>query len=65
MGGIVRPEDEVELAVPGTTVVLTDRGWEAAEYVDPDDNWMPQPDGSYVSPDGSLRSWPLAGPAEG
>lgn len=64
MGGIGRAEDEVELGNAGTTVVLTDHGWESSEYVDPEDDWTPQPDGSYASPDGSIRTWPL-GPSNG
>lgn len=54
-----RNQDELE--EPGTTVVLTAGGWEAAAYVDPGDDWQPLDDGSYVSPDGHTRSWPLAG----
>lgn len=54
-----RNQDEAD--EPGTTVVLTTSGWEAATYVDPGDDWHPLEDGSYVSPDGHTRSWPTAG----
>ena len=54
-----RSQDESD--EPGTTVVLTTGGWESTAYVDPGDDWRPLDDGSYVSPDGLTRSWPIAG----
>lgn len=48
----------------GTTVVLTAEGWEEADYEDPGDDWRLLADGSYLSPDRTIRSWPLAGPTE-
>ena len=47
---------------PGTTRVLTDSGWEHADYVDPAADWHLLGDGSWESPDGQTRSWPLTGP---
>jgi hypothetical protein len=47
---------------PGVTRVLTDEGWEESVYIDPDENWRLLDDGSWSSPDGRTRSWPLAGP---
>lgn len=47
---------------PGVTRVLTAEGWEEANYIDPDDDWRHLRDGSWASPDGLTRSWPLAGP---
>jgi hypothetical protein len=47
---------------PGSTFVFGPDGWEAVDYVDPSTDWDLQPDGSFVSPDGSTRTWPLAGP---
>jgi hypothetical protein len=60
-----RAEDEVETQDPGSTVALGPEGWEAADYMDPDDDWNLMPDGSYVSRDGMFRTWPLAGPEPG
>ncbi len=57
-----RVEDEVETQDPGSTVALGPEGWESADYIDPDDDWNLLPDGSFLSPDGMLRTWPLAGP---
>ena len=54
-------EGGVDLEVPGTTFVLTELGWEAAEYTDPEEDWSTLEDGSYLSPDGTTRTWPLAG----
>jgi hypothetical protein len=47
---------------PGVTRVLTEEGWEESIYVDPGDDWRLLEDGSWASPDGRIRSWPLAGP---
>jgi hypothetical protein len=41
---------------------LTEEGWEEALYVDPSDDWSLLADGSWSSPDGRTRSWPLVGP---
>lgn len=57
-----RAEDEVESQEAGTTVVLGAEGWEAGDFIDPDDDWSLLEDGSYLSPDGTVRSWPLVGP---
>jgi hypothetical protein len=50
---------------PGVTRVLTEEGWEESMYVDPSDDWRLLEDGSWCSPDGRTRSWPLAGPDPG
>jgi hypothetical protein len=55
-------EPEATELEPGATRVLTQDGWEETIYVDPDDDWQPRGDGSWESPDGLTRSWPLAGP---
>jgi hypothetical protein len=47
---------------PGVTRVLTEEGWEESIYIDPGDEWRLLDDGSWASPDGLTRSWPLAGP---
>ena len=57
-----RAEDDLDPPEAGSTVSLTDEGWEASDYIDPGDDWALQVDGSYLSPDGTLRSWPAAGP---
>ena len=46
----------------GTTRVLTESGWEEVDYVDPVGAWHLLGDGSWESPDGRTRSWPLRGP---
>lgn len=56
-----RAEDESEIEALGRTMVLTEQGWEASEYVDPESDWIGSEDGSYRSPDGTVRTWPLAG----
>ena len=56
-----RAEDEAEIEAPGRTMVLTEQGWEASEYIDPGSDWRVLEDGSYGSPDGTIRTWPLAG----
>jgi hypothetical protein len=55
----VEPQDED----PGTTFALMESGWEAVEYTEPGDDWVMRDDGSYESPDGTLRTWLLADPA--
>jgi len=63
---MVEPLDDISLpdaeADRGTTRVLTVEGWEIVPYVDPEDDWELQEDGSWVAPDGITRSWPLVGP---
>jgi hypothetical protein len=55
-------DDETELSeAPGTTMVLTEDGWEAVDYIAPEDDWHLAPDGSMTSPDGRTRSWLLTG----
>lgn len=56
-----RAEDEADAAAVGTTLVLTEEGWEASQYIDPEDDWTLQTDGSYLSPNGLVRTWPLSG----
>ena len=60
-----RAEDELEAQEAGSTFFLGREGWEAAEYVDPADDWTPLSDGSWLSPDGTVRTWPAAGPEAG
>ena len=50
----------------GSTFALTPEGWQPVDYVEPERDWDVLPDGSFGSPDGSLRTWPpedLAGDA--
>lgn len=56
-----RPEDEIEAQEPGSTYVLSEEGWEVSDYVDPADDWSLLADGSLLSPDGAIRTWPLVG----
>ena len=56
--------DEELAGTLSSTVVLTSEGWEDTDYVEPGHDWRLLADGSYLSPDGTLRSWPLAAPAE-
>ena len=58
------PDALLEEDLAGTTSVLTGEGWETALYVAPGDDWIPQSDGSYASPDGMTRSWPPGTPLE-
>ena len=60
-----RAEDEIEAQEPGSTVAIGPEGWEASAYIDPDDDWSLLPDGSFLSSDGMVRTWPLAGPEPG
>jgi hypothetical protein len=53
-------DDPIELE-RGVTRVLTDEGWDDALYVDPGDDWALLDDGSWSSPDGRTRSWPVLG----
>lgn len=41
-----RDEDELEAEAAGTTMVLTDTGWEGSDHVEPGDDWRPLADGS-------------------
>jgi hypothetical protein len=59
-----RDEDELEAEAAGTTMVLTDTGWEGSDHVEPGDDWRPLADGSWVSPDERIRTWPFAGPVD-
>jgi hypothetical protein len=56
---------DVEEVEPGVTRVLTEEGWEESIYIDPGEDWHLQDDGSWSSPDGRTRSWPLAAPDPG
>jgi hypothetical protein len=58
-------DDENEALAGGSTLILGEDGWEASDYVDPADDWVLLPDGSYQSADGSTRTWLLAGPEPG
>jgi hypothetical protein len=55
-------DEELTPQALGTTVVLTAVGWEEADYTVAGDDWRLLADGSYLSPDGMIRSWPLVGP---
>jgi hypothetical protein len=55
-----RDEDELQALEFGSTVRLTTDGWEATDYTPPEDDWIELRDGSFQSPDGGLRTWPLA-----
>ena len=57
-----RAEDELDVQEAGSTFVLGVEGWEAGDYIDPEDDWSLLDDGSYLSPDETVRSWPLVGP---
>jgi hypothetical protein len=57
-----RAEDELEAQEAGSTFFLGGEGWEASDYVDPADDWTLLADGSWLSPDGTTRTWPSAGP---
>ena len=57
-----RAEDELEAQEAGSTFFLGGEGWEASDYIDPADDWTLLPDGSWLSPDGTVRTWPVAGP---
>jgi hypothetical protein len=55
-------EDDVDEAAAGKTAVLTAEGWEETDYTEPGDDWRLLLDGSYLSPDGAMRTWLLVGP---
>lgn len=55
-------EDDVDEAAAGKTAVLTAEGWEETDYTEPGDDWRLLLDGSYLSPDGAIRTWLLVGP---
>jgi hypothetical protein len=55
-------EDDVDEAAAGKTAVLTAEGWEETGYLEPGDDWRLLLDGSYLSPDGAIRTWLLVGP---
>lgn len=57
-----RAVDDIETQDAGSTFTLGGEGWEAADYLDPADDWSLLSDGSYLSPDGTIRTWPAAGP---
>ena len=61
---VERDEDELEAEAAGTTMVLTDTGWEGSGYVEPGDDWRLLEDGSWVSPDDHVRTSPFAGPVD-
>jgi hypothetical protein len=60
-----RAEDDLDAQEAGSTFFLGGEGWEASDYVDPDDDWTLLADGSWLSPDGTIRTWPPAGPEAG
>ena len=51
-----------ETAEPGTTAVLTDEGWQVIDYEEPGTDWRLLGDGSFESPDGRTRSFPVDAP---
>ena len=57
-----RTEEDLDLQEAGSTFALGGEGWESSDYIDPGDDWSLLADGSYMSPDGTLRTWPAAGP---
>jgi hypothetical protein len=57
-----RAEEDLDAQEAGSTFALGGEGWEASDYIDPGDDWSLQADGSYLSPDGTIRTWPAAGP---
>jgi hypothetical protein len=48
-----------EAAEPGTTAVLTEEGWQVTDYEAPGEGWTLLADGSWESPDGQTRSFPI------
>jgi hypothetical protein len=46
-----------EEAPEGATFSLTAEGWQAVDFVEPGARWRALADGSFESPDGSLRTW--------
>jgi hypothetical protein len=59
------PDPQREDDDPGSTFVLTTEGWEVSEYVAPEQDWTVREDGSFESPDGTMRTWTPADPAGG
>jgi hypothetical protein len=59
------PDPQHEEDDPASTFVLTTEGWEVTEYVAPEKDWVPRSDGSFESPDGTMRTWTPADPAGG
>jgi len=62
---MVESTDTVEFeepGEPGTTSVLTEEGWQLTRYEEPGDDWRLLRDGSWESPDGLTRSFPLDTP---
>jgi hypothetical protein len=57
-----RIDDDLLEQEAGSTFSLGGEGWEASDYVHPEDDWSLLSDGSYLSPDGTIRTWPAAGP---
>lgn len=59
------PDPQREDEEPGSTFVLTVEGWEVTEYVAPEEDWVVRDDGSFESPDGTMRTWTPADPVGG
>ncbi|HYM85065.1 MAG TPA: hypothetical protein VEY67_13040 [Candidatus Dormibacteraeota bacterium] len=55
------PRDD--LPEPGDSFALTPEGWQRVDYAEPGEGWRLAPDGSWESPDGQTRTWPLDTPA--
>jgi hypothetical protein len=51
-----------EIPEPGDTFTLTNEGWQRADYEEPEQGWRLREDGSWESPDGRTRTWPLSVP---
>jgi len=51
-----------EAGEPGTTATLTSEGWQVVDYEEPGEGWRLRDDGSWESPDGQTRSYPLDSP---
>jgi len=56
-------EDGQLAGTPGSSMALTQEGWEVSDYVEPADDWATEDDGSLSSPDGSVRTWLLSADA--
>ncbi len=50
---------------PGDSFTLTAEGWQRVDYAEPGDDWRLIGDGSWESPDGLTRTWPLDAPMAG
>ena len=48
---------------PGDSFTLTAEGWQRVDYAEPGDDWRLVVDGSWESPDGLTRTWPLDAPS--